>query len=54
MIKVRWSDVKAVLKENGIEFKKGPESGKATRVVAGIQKILELPSEVWQQFIAEK
>jgi len=54
MIKVRWSDVKAVLKENGVEFKKGPESGKATRVVAGIQKILELPSGVWQQFIAEK
>jgi len=36
MIKVRWSDVKAVLRENGVEFKKGPESGKATRLVAGI------------------
>jgi len=36
MIKVRWSDVKAVLRENVVEFKKGPESGKATRVVAGI------------------
>lgn len=54
MIKVRWSDVKAVLKVNGVEFKKGPESGKATRVIAGIQKILELPSGVWQQFVAEK
>lgn len=54
MIKVRWSDVKVVLKENGVEFKKGPESGKATRVIAGIQKILELPSGVWQQFVAEK
>ena len=54
MIKVRWSDVKVVLKENGVEFKKGPESGKATRVIAGIQKILELPSGVWQQFLAEK
>ncbi len=54
MIKVRWSDVKVVLKENGVEFKKGPESDKATRVIVGIQKILELPSGVWQQFVAEK